>query len=118
MVRQLADRERALTLRDIIAPLFRKKWIVLGTFLLVVAATNVLAWRWANHYFSSEMQIVVGRERSEPTVTPQPNAPVQDSNKVVTTDDVASEVALLQGRDMLRDVVLECKLADVEDSSS
>src|SRR5262249_4111352 len=55
--------------------------------------------------------------RSEPTVTGQPSAPLQES-KAVTSDDVASEVALLQGRDLLREVVKSCKLAGASDRNA
>jgi uncharacterized protein involved in exopolysaccharide biosynthesis len=100
---------RQLTLRDMLAPLFRKKRVVLATFFAFFAVAIWLAWI-SKSYFQSTMQIVVERERSEPTVTPQ-QVSMQATSKVVTTDDVASEVALLQGEDMLREVVQTCKLA-------
>jgi len=100
---------RALTLRDMVAPLFRKKRIVLGAFFLVFGFVNLVAWGWASRYYESSMQVVVGRERSEPPVTPQADVLHE---KDVTKDDVASEVALLQGRDMLIEVARTCKLAE------
>ena len=45
-------------------------------------------------------------------MSPQPSGTSQDTNKTVTTDDVASEVALLQGRDMLREAAQDCKLTE------
>ena len=102
---------RALTLREMVAPLFRKKRVVLAIFLLIFLLVTLVAWGWASHYYESSMQVVVGRERSEPTVTPQ--ADVLSDSKIVTTDDVASEVALLQGRDMLGEVAQTCRLAEV-----
>ena len=110
----IANELRVLTLRDMVAPLFRKKRIVLGTFLLIFCLATLMGWRWASHYYESSMQVVVGRERSEPTVTPQ--ADVLQDSKVVTTDDVASEAALLQGRDMLSQAAQTCKLAEVRPS--
>jgi len=107
----IANELRTLTLRDMVAPLFRKKRIVLATFLLVSCLATLVAWGWVSHYYESSMQVVVGRERSEPTVSPQ--ADVLHDSKVVTTDDVASEVALLQGRDMLGEVAETCRLAEV-----
>lgn len=108
--KSVSNELRVLTLRDMVSPLFRKKRIVLATFLLIFFLSTLVAWRWARHYYESSMQVVVGRERSEPTVTPQ--ADVLHDSKVVTTDDVASEVALLQGRDMLSQVAQTCKLAE------
>jgi uncharacterized protein involved in exopolysaccharide biosynthesis len=105
-----ADRIRQLTTREMLAPLFRKKRVVLATFFAIFAVAILMAWRGANYYLST-MQVVVERERSEPTVTPQ-QVSMQATNKVITTDDVASEVALLQGQDILREVVQTCKLAE------
>jgi uncharacterized protein involved in exopolysaccharide biosynthesis len=111
-----ADEIRRLTVRDMLAPLFRKKRVVLATFFAIFAVSILVAWRWASCYYQSTMQVVVERERSEPTVTPQ-QVSMQATNKVITTDDVESEVALLQGRDMLREVVQTCKLAETRASS-
>jgi succinoglycan biosynthesis transport protein ExoP len=105
-----------LTLRDMLAPLFRHRWAVALTFSSVFLVSILVAWTWANHYYVATMQVVVGRERIDLAVTPQPTAAVQETNKLVTTDDVDSEVSLLQGRDMLREVAQTCKLAEVGSS--
>src|SRR5262249_11769965 len=99
-----------LTLRDMLGPLFRHRVAVLVTFSLVFLASVLVAWLWVSRYYVATMQVVVGRERLEPAVTPQPTAAVQETSKIVTTDDVASEVALLQGTDMLREVARTCNL--------
>ena len=101
-----------LTLRDMLGPIFRHRLVVVVTFSAIFLVSIYVAWSWASHYYVATMQVVVGRERLDPAVTSQPTAAVQESNKVVTNDDVASEVALLQGRDMLREVVQTCKLAE------
>lgn len=112
--RAAGDEVRKLTLRDMIAPLFRKKHVVLTAFVAIFAVALWMAWR-ARDYYASSMQVVVEQERSEPTVTPQ-QVSMQATNRIVTTDDVASEVALLQGQDMLRDVVGTCRLAETSPS--
>src|SRR5215470_7354109 len=91
-----------LTVRDMFRPLFHHRVVVAITFSSVFLVSILVAWIWASHYWVATMQVVVGRERLDPAVTPQPTAAVQETNQVVSTDDVASEVALLQGRDMLR----------------
>jgi uncharacterized protein involved in exopolysaccharide biosynthesis len=106
-----------LTLRDILRPLFRHRFVVGVTFGLVFAASVYMAWAWANRYYVATMQIVVDRARLDPTVTAQPTAALQGADRVVTSEDVASEVALLQGRDMLREVAQTCKMVDLEASS-
>lgn len=97
-------------MRDMLAPLFRKWRVVLATFLLIFALANLIAWGWAADYYASTMQVVVGRERSEPTVSSLQGG--EENSRAVTTDEVASEVALLQGRDMLQEVVQACNLID------
>lgn len=105
---------RPLTVRDMLAPLFRKQKVVLATFFALFAVAVLVAWRGAS-YYASTMQVVVKRERSEPTVTPQ-QVSMQATNRDITTDDVASEVVLLQGQDMLREVAQTCKLAEIRTS--
>jgi uncharacterized protein involved in exopolysaccharide biosynthesis len=101
-----------LTLRDMLAPPFRHRMTVILTFCSIFLLAIVVAWGWANRYYEASMQVVVGQERLDSAVTAQPTAAVQDANKAVTTDDVDSEVALLSGRDMLREVAQTCGLAD------
>ncbi len=110
--RSIPNEMPLLTLRDMVSPLFRKKRVVLATFIAIFSLAILVAWGWANRSYVSTMQVVVGRERTEPSVSPQPSGASQDTNKIVTTDDVASEVALLQGRDMLQEVAQVCKLAE------
>jgi len=108
----------SLTLRDMLRPLFRHRLVMLLTFCSVFLASIFVAWKWAAHYYEASMQVVVGTERRNPSVTPQPTAAVQESSgQMEATDDVASEVSLLQGTDMLREVALSCKLVHDESSS-
>ena len=106
-------KERVLTVRDMLAPLFRHRGSVLVTFGVIFTLALILAWGWADSYYIATMQVVVGRDRSEPAVTAQQSGSAGTS--VVTTDDVASEVALLQGRDILREVAQTCSMVS-EDS--
>jgi uncharacterized protein involved in exopolysaccharide biosynthesis len=99
-----------LTLRDMLRPLFRHRLAVTLTFSSIFLLSILWALLWANHYWVATMQVVVGGERLEPAVTPQPTAAVQETRNAVTVDDVDSEVALLQGRDMLREVAQTCQL--------
>lgn len=100
-----------LSLRDLITPIFRHKRLVIFVFTGVFLLSVLVAWRWAARYYVSTMQVVVEQERSDPTITSGQNAAVQ-TNKFVTTDQITSEVALLQGLDMLRSVASTCGLAE------
>jgi uncharacterized protein involved in exopolysaccharide biosynthesis len=107
-----------LTLRDMLRPLFRHRLVLILTFCLVFLAFVYVARSWAARYYVASMQVVVDRERLDPAVTPQPTAAVEEASKIVAMDDVASEAALLQGTDMLREVALACKLVRDESSDS
>jgi succinoglycan biosynthesis transport protein ExoP len=106
-----------VTLRDMLAPLFRHRRIVMVTFCCVVVAATVIAWAWAARYYVSTMEVVVEQDRSDPAVTSAQNG-AMISNKQITTDQVSSEVALLQGDDMLRAVAATCGLAQEKWSPS
>src|SRR5262249_39577423 len=99
-----------LTLRDMLRPLFRHPRVVISTFSLIFVVSIFFACTWANNYGVATMRVVVGGERLEPVVPPQPTAAVQETSRAATTDDVDTEVALLQGRDMLREVAQTCQL--------
>jgi uncharacterized protein involved in exopolysaccharide biosynthesis len=99
----------SVTLRDIVAPLFRHRKFVLSTFWCVFLCSLAVAWLWASRYYVSRMQVVVQQERSDPAVSAGQSAAIT-SNKPVTMDQVASEIALLQGQDMLRKVADACGL--------
>jgi len=99
----------SLTLRDLVAPLFRHRKLVLGVFSGILALSLAVAWLWASRYYVSRMQVVVQQERSDPAVSASQSAAIT-SNKPVTMDQVSSEIALLQGPDMLRNVAIACGL--------
>jgi uncharacterized protein involved in exopolysaccharide biosynthesis len=100
-----------LTLRDIISPIFRHKRLVITVFFSVLVLAALAAWGWAARYYVSTMQVVVQQTRTDPAITAGLNAAVQ-TNRPVTTDQIASEVALLQGDDMLRKVAVNCGLTE------
>jgi uncharacterized protein involved in exopolysaccharide biosynthesis len=99
------------TLRDILSPLFRHKRLVIAVFSSIFVVSVLFAWRWAAHYYVTNIQVVVQQDRSDPAITTGQNAAVQ-TGKVITTDQIASEVSLLQGPDILRTVVTTCGLAE------
>lgn len=106
---------RALTLRDMVSPLFRNRRLVVVTFCSILVIAIAAGWVWARNYYVASMQVVVSQERSDPKVTGQ-NIAMLDSGPSVTADEVATEIALLQGRDMLEEVVRVCKLAKNDSS--
>jgi uncharacterized protein involved in exopolysaccharide biosynthesis len=102
-----------ITLRDALAPLFRHRRAALITFCSVFVLATVLAWVWAARYYQASMQVVVEQDRSDPAITAAQVANINTS-KAITMDQVASEVTLLQGTDMLSEVVNTCGLVKDE----
>lgn len=105
-----ANRSNGLTMRDVVAPLFRQKKIVLITSGAVFLLAVLVATLWASRYYVARMQVVVQQERTDPTISTTQTAAAQSHS--VTTDQISSEVALLQGQDMLQTVAQKCGLAD------
>lgn len=105
------EKTQEVTLRDLTAPLFRHRKLTLIVFCCVFGASLLVAWIWAANYYVSKMQVVVEQNRTDPAVTAGQSAAII-SNKPVTVDQVSSEVALLQGTDMMRTVATNCGLAD------
>lgn len=103
---------RELTIRDLMAPLFRHRRLVMGTFLAALVASVALAWGWAARYYVAKMQVLVEQDRSDPAITTAPQSTSMPAIKPLTTDEISSEVALLQGQDMLRSVAATCGMAN------
>ena len=100
---------QVVTMRDALAPLFRHRRAALITFCSVFVLAIVVAFVWAARYYQASMQVVVEQDRSDPAITAAQVANINTS-KAITMDEVASEVTLLQGTDMLSQVVSTCGL--------
>ncbi|MGA2098460.1 MAG: Wzz/FepE/Etk N-terminal domain-containing protein [Candidatus Acidiferrum sp.] len=105
----LEDTFPQFTLRDILMPLFRHRRLVLVTFCAVFVCASLVAWIWAAQYYVAKMQIVVEQDRSDPAITTAQSAAMTNT-KLLTTDQISSEVALLQGQDMFLSVAAKCGL--------
>ena len=108
---RLRDETEEQTLRDLLTPLFRQRRALIAVFSCASLLAVFVAAFWAARYHVSAMQIVVNRDRSDPTITAAPNAAVMN-NPQVTPEQVNSEIALIKGDDILRSVAQTCGLAD------
>ncbi len=93
-----------LTARDFVLPLFRRKRLLLGTFLFVFFGV-VLFTLLAGPSYASRMEILVNQERIDPVVSTQATTQMITSANVVTPEEINSEVDLLSSRDVLEEVV-------------
>jgi uncharacterized protein involved in exopolysaccharide biosynthesis len=112
---QLDERNEAsrVSLRDVIAPVFRHRRLVVWSFLAIFLSSIVAALVLPKQY-QAEMKILVKRERIDPTVTSDKTTVIEPRSEV-TEEQVQSEVELLQSRDLLENVVKACDLAPAGD---
>jgi uncharacterized protein involved in exopolysaccharide biosynthesis len=115
---QLDERheESRVSLRDVIAPLFRRRRLVLRSFLAIFLGSIVAALLLPKQY-QAEMKILVKRERVDPAVSSN-KAAVFETHSEVTEEQVQSEVELMRSRDLLENVVKECGIVSTVDSKS
>jgi succinoglycan biosynthesis transport protein ExoP len=103
------------TLRDLLAPLFRRKRVFAYTFGAVMLGTVVAAFVM-NYTHKATIEILVTGERLEPTVTPQ-STQGQQSAPPVGDNDVGSEMEILKSMDLMQEVVAATGLAEKERKS-
>ncbi|MGA7524240.1 MAG: Wzz/FepE/Etk N-terminal domain-containing protein [Acidobacteriaceae bacterium] len=100
-----ANRNIEISLRDVVAPLFRRKRLILTSFLAIFAGIVILAVLRGPSY-SSHMAILVSRERLDPLVSTQQTTPLVTTDDAVTQEEINSEAELLRSHDVLEKVVV------------
>ena len=93
-----------ISLRDLVAPLFRRKQLILTSFFAIFAGIMIIALLRGPSY-SSHMAILVNRERLDPLVSTQQTTPMVTTNNAVTQEEINSEAELLRSHDVLEQVV-------------
>ena len=108
---QLDERREAfsLSLRDVVAPLFRHRRLIAVSFLGICLGSVVAAFLLPKQY-QAEMKILVKRERVDPILTTDKTTVVEPHSEV-SEEEVQSEVELLRSRDLLENVVKTSGLA-------
>jgi uncharacterized protein involved in exopolysaccharide biosynthesis len=94
-----------------LTPLFRRKWLIVSVFLLVmlgVVAFTALSPR----IYESRTMVLVTHERADLVVSPDASNAVAQS--AVSEADVNSEIELLSSHEMLREIVIANKLEAAE----
>jgi uncharacterized protein involved in exopolysaccharide biosynthesis len=112
--RKQATNSPDLNIRDLLAPLFRRK-ALLGLVFLVMLLVAALVTVGASGIYESEMEVLVNRQTLDPMVTsePSPQAP-PPSPQPLTEEEVNSEIELLNSTDLLREAVLANGLQEFE----
>jgi uncharacterized protein involved in exopolysaccharide biosynthesis len=104
------DGNSSLSLRDIVAPLFRRKRVLLLSFAITFATIVVLGIALPPSY-NSQMSILVNRERLDSPVTTEATTEMITASNPVTEEEINSEAELLKSRDVLEQVVAANGLA-------
>ncbi|MFZ0745013.1 MAG: Wzz/FepE/Etk N-terminal domain-containing protein [Terracidiphilus sp.] len=103
--------EEAISLRDLIAPLFRRKKILIITLAAAFAVLVPLGLLVLSK-FKSQMAILVNRERVDsPVTTGVPNQTITEQI-AVAEEEINSEAELLLSQDILQKVVIANHLQD------
>jgi uncharacterized protein involved in exopolysaccharide biosynthesis len=98
-----ANESADISLRDLVTPLFRRKRILVASFLAVLGATILLA-ALLGPIYTSRMTILVNRERLDPLMTPEATTQLITTSTPITEEEINSEVELLSSRDVLEKV--------------
>jgi len=99
--------ELSLTLRDIAVVGFHHRQAVVLCFFGVLLGTILWATIWPR--YKAETEILLRRERVDPVVTAQQTNPLMVRDEI-TEEELNSEVELISSEDVLRNVVVACKL--------
>src|SRR5579871_6837432 len=95
---QEGDKPSAISLRDIVAPLFRQRRLILYSFTAIFVLA-IGAAIFVPKQYRAEMMILVKRERIDETVTSNKTT-VLEARPELTEEQVQSEVELIRSRDL------------------
>ncbi len=108
---QVKSEDEGISLRDLIAPLFRRKKILIMTLVAAFAVLVPLG-LLVLYKFKSQMAILVNRERVDsPVTTGVPNQMITEQI-AVAEEEINSEAELLLSQDILQKVVIANHLQD------
>src|SRR5271168_411385 len=98
----------SFTARDVVAIGFRHQRVMVLCFVGVVVGVLLSSLALPAKY-RAETKLLVKRERVDPVVSPEQNAPMM-YHDTVGEEEINSEVELIQSQDVLQKVVLTCGL--------
>jgi uncharacterized protein involved in exopolysaccharide biosynthesis len=100
----IAETYKETSIRDVIAPVFRRGRTVVLTFIAVFVIA-ILFFALMGRSYTSHMEILVNRERQDPMVTTEATTQMLANSTPVTEDEINSEAELMLSRDVLEKVV-------------
>ena len=104
---QPAGKKELPSLRDLVAPLFRRRKLVFGVFISVFLLATIAGILLFSTQYQSAMEVLVGQDRRDAPVSTDNTAQAPSAVVPLTDEQVNSEAEILQGGDVLRKVVLQ-----------
>jgi uncharacterized protein involved in exopolysaccharide biosynthesis len=101
------------TLRDLLTPLFRRKKVLAVSFAGFLVLTVLATWSLSSAY-KCKMEVLVNRERVDPSVTSQTTSQGPLTPLPMTEEEINSEAELMVSPDLLKEVVLANNLQERE----
>jgi len=101
----IAENARQFSLRDLVAPLFRRKRVLIVSFFCALALYLFVGLVVMPPPYRAHMDMLVKGERFDPVVTAEPTTQLPINSSEVTLEEINSEVELLTSRDVLEKVV-------------
>jgi uncharacterized protein involved in exopolysaccharide biosynthesis len=101
----IAENAGSFSLRDLITPLFRRKRVLIATFLTSLTLLLLVGIVLIPPPYRSRMDMLVTSKRFDPVVTAEPTTQLPVNSTEVTLEEINSEAALLTSRDVLEKVV-------------
>jgi uncharacterized protein involved in exopolysaccharide biosynthesis len=103
-----------ISLQQLLNTLFRRKQAILFMSLLITAGTMAIGLLQPARY-KSTMKILVKNERADMVVSPE--AITYGDRMAIREETINSEIELLRSKDLLRKIVEDCKLDEMESIS-
>jgi uncharacterized protein involved in exopolysaccharide biosynthesis len=102
------------TSRDLVAVLFRRRRLMLTTFLVVFVAGVLVALLIPSQY-ESETKLLVSHQRQDPAISADPKATLSSdaNNPLSSEEDINTEIELITSLDLLEQVVRTCHLDEI-----
>lgn len=100
------NHSRETSLRDLAGPLFRRRALLITTFLSILGIV-ILAGLLVPPSYKSQMAVLVNRERLDPLVTTEGTTQMTSNTaNPVTIEEINSEAELILSQDVLKKVVI------------
>lgn len=99
------EQDAHISLRDIVAPLRRRKRVLLGSFAALSVVLAILSLVKGSAY-EAHTSILVSRERMDPLVSTASTQQMMSATVPLTDEEINSEAELLKSYDVLEKVVL------------